>query len=157
MEIPELCYVSEANIVFSISGNIRRPREFSATDLAQLSRTKLTVDDKKCGSITYEGVWLRTIFEQAEVPQGKKLKGEKLAFFLLIEALDGHQIVYALAEFDSDFGNRNPLLADYRDGQPLREDEAPLRLIIPGERRHSRWIRKIAHMKVLSGLPDQSR
>ena len=34
------------------------------------------------------------------------------------------------------------LLADHRDGQPLSTAEGPLRLVVPDEKRHARWVRQ---------------
>jgi hypothetical protein len=35
------------------------------------------------------------------------------------------------------------LLADRRDGQPLAAAEGPLRLVVPDEKRHARWVRQV--------------
>lgn len=60
-----------------------------------------------------------------------------------------HKVVFGLPEFDPAFGNRVVLLADRRDGHALAADEAPLRLVIPDDRRRARWVRKITRMRVM--------
>ena len=77
------------------------------------------------------------------VPLGQELRGQHLATYLLIEAADGYRVVFALPELDPAFTDREVLLADRRDGQPLAAAEGPLRLVVPGEKRHARWIRQV--------------
>ena len=65
-----------------------------------------------------------------------------MALYLLVEATDGYRVVFALPELDPAFKDRAGLLADRRDGQPLAAAEGPLRLVVPGEKRHARWVRQ---------------
>jgi hypothetical protein len=46
------------------------------------------------------------------------------------------------------FSDRVILLADRRDGKPLDNREGPLRLIVPGDKRHARWIRGVTTLEV---------
>jgi len=136
-------------VSFCISGDIPHSTCFTATDLAQLPRTTLTVSDRDGTRIAYEGVLLREILQRAGVPQGEQLRGSNLARYLVVEGADGYEVVFGLPEFDPAFGNRVILLADRRDGHALTADEAPLRLVIPDDRRRARWVRKITRMRVV--------
>ena len=49
---------------------------------------------------------------------------------------------YACAQAAA-FTDRVVLLADRRDNQPLPTAEGPLRLVIPDEKRHARWVRQV--------------
>ncbi len=40
------------------------------------------------------------------------------------------------------------LLVDRRDGKPLSGQEGPLRIIVPDEKRHARWVRQIISLVV---------
>ena len=53
----------------------------------------------------------------------------------------------ALAELDSGFTDRVVILADRRDGKPLAENAAPFQ-IVPGEKKHGRWIRQVVSLTV---------
>lgn len=57
---------------------------------------------------------------------GKDLRGITLAAYLLVEAADGYQAVFALPELDSAFTDRMVLLADRCDNKPLPASAGPL-------------------------------
>lgn len=141
--------IEQAVVLFCISGDIPQTICFTSNDLAQLPRTTLTVSDRNNTRITYEGVLLREVLKRAGVPQGEQLRGSNLARYLVVEAVDGYAVVFSLPEFDPGFGNRVVLLADRRDGHALATDEAPLRLVIPEDRRHARWVRRLTRIRVM--------
>ena len=47
-----------------------------------------------------------------------------------------------------DSTDRAILLAECRDGKPLAAPTGPLRVVVPGEKRHSRWVRQVVTLKV---------
>lgn len=69
-----------------------------------------------------------------------------------VQARDGYRIVFALAEFDDAFSASPAILVDRRDGAPLPDEEGPLRIVVPGERRAARWVRQVEHI-VVRDLP----
>jgi hypothetical protein len=77
------------------------------------------------------------------VPLGEQLCGDRLALYVVVEALDRYRVVFALPELDAAFSDRRVLLADRRDEQPLPAAEGPLRLVIPDEQRRARWVRQV--------------
>ena len=83
------------------------------------------------------------VLRLAGVPLGKGLRGDRMMAYLVVEAADGYRVVFALPEVDPAFTDRTILLADRRDQQPLSSHEGPLRLIVPGEKRHARWVRQV--------------
>lgn len=107
------------------------------------------MSDRDGTRIAYEGVLLRSILQRAGVSQGEQLQGSNLARYLMVEGADGYKVVFSLPEFDPAFGNRVVLLADRRNGRALAADEAPLRLVIPDDRRRARWVRKIVRIRVM--------
>jgi hypothetical protein len=117
-------------------------------DFAHLPRTSVQVYDHAGTSITYAGVLLRDIVAAAGVPLGDQLRGDRLALYLVVEAADGYRVVFALPELDAAFTDRVVLVADRRDEQPLSTTEGPLRLIIPDEKRHARWIRQVVAITI---------
>jgi hypothetical protein len=88
-------------------------------------------------------VALVDLLRLAGAPLGQELRGQHLAIYLLIEAANGYRVVFALPELDPTFTDREVLLADRRDGQPLAAAEGPLRLVVPGEKHHARWVRQV--------------
>ena len=81
-------------------------------------------------------------------PPAKSLRGPAIALYVVVEAADGYRAVYALAELDSAFTDRVILLADRRDGRPLSAREGPLQVIVPGEKKHARWVRQVIRLRV---------
>jgi hypothetical protein len=59
--------------------------------------------------------------------------------------------VLALPELDPALTDRIILLADRRDGKPMGGNAGPLRVIVPGEKRHARWVRQFIGLKVGRG------
>jgi hypothetical protein len=88
------------------------------------------------------------LLKAAGVKFGQDLRGPALATYLVVEAADGYRAVFALPELDPAFTDRVVLLADQRDGKPLGGNAGPLRVIVPGEKRHARWVRQVKSLKV---------
>ncbi|HVC92123.1 MAG TPA: hypothetical protein VND64_00455 [Pirellulales bacterium] len=61
---------------------------------------------------------------------------------------DGYRAVFSLTELDQEANERAVLLADRRDCQPLDAKEGPLRIVIPHEKRHARWVRQVNAINV---------
>jgi DMSO/TMAO reductase YedYZ molybdopterin-dependent catalytic subunit len=130
-------------VVFRIGGDVERPQQWTLEDLAKLPRREGRARDRDGTEATFAGVALVDLLRLAEVPLGEKLRGSNMAIYLLIEAADGYRVVFALPELDPAFRERVVLLADHRDGQPLSTAEGPLRLVVPDEKRHARWVRQV--------------
>ena len=74
-----------------------------------------------------------------------------MALFVVVEAADGYRAVFALAELDPEFTDRVILLADRRDDKPLPGQAGPFQIIVPGEKKHARWVRQVIRLKVGRG------
>jgi DMSO/TMAO reductase YedYZ molybdopterin-dependent catalytic subunit len=107
------------------------------------------------GAASFEGVRLRDILSEAKVPAGTDIRGPILSWVVIVDAADGYRAVFALAELDPAFTERLVLLADTRDGKPLPPNEAPLRLVLPDEKRPARWVRQVTHITVGPVCPQK--
>jgi hypothetical protein len=74
-----------------------------------------------------------------------------MANYLVVEASDGYRAVFALPELDPASTDRVIILADRREGKPLGEHEGPLRVVVPGEKKPSRWVRQVIALRVAKG------
>jgi hypothetical protein len=99
---------------------------------------------------TFEGVLLRQILSLAKVPVGADLRGDALCLVVRIEAADGYQVVFALAELDAGLRDRPILLADVRDGKPLFDSSGPFQLVAADETKGGRWVRQVTRISVFS-------
>jgi DMSO/TMAO reductase YedYZ molybdopterin-dependent catalytic subunit len=143
-------YVSTAaaETVLRVGGEGVRPLTLRDADFAHLPRTVVRVDEHAGAVATYAGVLLRDIMALAGVPLGEQLRGDRLALYVVVEAADGYRVVFALPELDAAFTDRVVFLADHRNGQPLPAAEGPLRLVIPAETRHARWVRQVVALSI---------
>ncbi len=98
----------------------------------------------------YSGVLLSDIISAAGVQLGEPAKRSTVATYLLIRAKDDYQCLYALAELDPLFTDRQIILADKVDHVALSADNGPFQVIAPGEKKHGRWIRQVISMELKS-------
>jgi hypothetical protein len=66
----------------------------------------------------------------------------------LVEARDGYQVVFALAELDKDFTDRRIILADKVDGKSLSPADGPFRIIVQDEKKPARCIKQVTGIKI---------
>jgi DMSO/TMAO reductase YedYZ molybdopterin-dependent catalytic subunit len=136
-------------VVLHVSGEVPTHLELSIADIAAFPRQTIRVTDDKGAQVEYGGVPVAAILTKAGAPLGKELKGPNMAVGLVASAPDGYRVLFSLTEFDPAFSDRVILLADRRDGKPLDSREGPLRFVVPGDKRHARWIRGVTSIEVL--------
>jgi DMSO/TMAO reductase YedYZ molybdopterin-dependent catalytic subunit len=113
-----------------------------ASALHDFPRTKVSANDHGRQGI-WEGAHLRDVLARAGAPFGESMRGPALAMVVIFTAADGYRAVFALAEFDPALGGVEAVLADTRDGEPLDASEGPFRLVLPGQERQARSVRRI--------------
>src|SRR5262245_26581924 len=135
-------------ISLSVSGEVERPLKLTAADLARLPRRAVRAKDHDGKESDYEGSPLIEVLKLAGVKFGEGLRGKSLALYLVVEASDGYRAVYALLELDPAYTDKIIMLVDKRDGKTLDAKEGPLRLVVPDEKMHARWVRKITGLVI---------
>jgi DMSO/TMAO reductase YedYZ molybdopterin-dependent catalytic subunit len=143
-------YAQDADPKLTIAGDVTNPLTLTKADLAKLPRTSVSVKGEGGDEqTTYEGVLLFDILKQAGAPVGKQLMGKALATYVLAEARDGYQVVYALPEFDPSFTDNKIIVADTINGKPLFDYQGPFRLVVPQEKKGARSIRMLEKITVV--------
>jgi len=137
-----------AQVSLRVGGEVERQLSLTSDDLAKLPHRTIRAKDHDGKESEFEGVPLVEVLTLAGVSFGEKMRGEKLALFLLVEAADGYRSVFALPELDPAFTDKLVLLANRRDGKSLSSKEGPLWLIVPDEKRHARWVRQVTALTV---------
>jgi len=127
---------------FTVGGDIPQPMTFTKDDLAKMPRSSASWAEHG-QPVNYEGVTLYEILKKAGAPFDRPLSGKAIASYVLIDATDGYEVVFALPELDPAFNDHKILLADTADGGPLPSSQAPFRLIVPQDRKGARSIRMI--------------
>lgn len=120
-----------------------------AATLATLPREAVTATAHG-KTLQCEGVALPALLRAANALSPEPLRGGQLANYVLVTARDGYRAVFSLAELEPTLGNRKVLLVDRCDGQPLGDDDGPLRLIAPEESRPARWVRQVQSITVVT-------
>ncbi len=124
-------------------------RQIAPADVAKLKR--VTVKASAHGTRgTFEGYSLGEVLGVMGVEFGEKLRGPSLASYLLVEAADGYQVIFALPELDPGFTDKVVIIADRRDGKVLAADEGPFRLVVPDEKRPARWARQVTTLRIVN-------
>jgi hypothetical protein len=135
--------------VLSVQGDIAAPLSLTADDLGKMLRETVSVPAPDGTKIVYEGVTLREVLQKAGAPLGERLRGKALASYVLAMAKDGYQVLFALGEIDSQFGNESILVADKRDGKPLPDKQGPFRLVCPNDKEGARSVRMLETLHVV--------
>jgi DMSO/TMAO reductase YedYZ molybdopterin-dependent catalytic subunit len=132
-----------------VRGEVKSELRLTLADLRGLTNSTITVTEREGGSTRYEGVFLHEILRRVGVPLGEGLRGDALRLCVLVKAADGYKAALSLAELDPAVTEKKVLLAVRRDGKELDGEAGPLRLVIPDEKRHSRWVRRVIELEVI--------
>ncbi len=119
-----------------------------ADDWAKLPRVTMKAIEHGGTEATFEGVPARELLKLVNAPAGRELRGAQLTLYVVAEAADGYRVLYALAEIDAAFTDAVILVADRRNGEALGEEDGPLRIVVPWEKRQARWARQLIALRV---------
>jgi DMSO/TMAO reductase YedYZ molybdopterin-dependent catalytic subunit len=139
---------ANSTVLLTITGEVAHPLKLTGADLAKLPHRSVTAREHDGKEAMFDGVELGEILKMAGVKFGEELRGKDLTLYLVVEATDGYRAVFALPELDPAFTDRVVLLADKREGKALAEKEGPLRIVVAGEKRQSRWVRQVVTLKI---------
>ena len=96
----------------------------------------------------FECVPLYEILKKAGTPVGDKLQSQAMELVVIISASDGYRASFGIAELDPAYTDNVFIVADIRDGKPMDSEQGPLRIIVPHEKKHGRWVRMVERITV---------
>lgn len=138
-----------ADALLTLTTEAGKTIRLTAADLEKLPHQKVQGADRGQDAVDYEGVPLSEVLKLAGAPLGDALgHGDAPTWYVAVEAKDNYHALFSLAELDPAFTDRVVLLADRKAGKPFAENEGPLKLIVPGEKRHARWVRQVTGLRV---------
>jgi DMSO/TMAO reductase YedYZ molybdopterin-dependent catalytic subunit len=144
-----ITFTSQAQTsTIKVSGEVSTPLTIDPAYLQKFTQTTVTRKDRDGKDHTYSGVIVADILKNAGVTLGPDLKGENLTKYLLVEASDGYQVIFALAELDKGYTDRTIILANQVDGKPLAPGDGPYRIIVQDEKKPARCIKQVTGMQV---------
>lgn len=136
--------------ILVVEGEVQKPLNLDLSALRAMKQTEVTAKDHGGQQRLYKGVMLFDILGAAGVSLGSQLRGKNLLKYVSVKAVDGYEVIFALAEIDPEFTTQTILLAYEEDGKPLPKDDGTFRLVVPNDKKHARWIREITTIKVAS-------
>ena len=98
---------------------------------------------------------LADVLEKAGVKLGAEARGELMSRYVTVTAADKYSVVLAVGEIDPFLSPQTILLADRVNGASLSNADGPLKLIVPNDKRHRRWVRQVARIEVRQAVVDK--
>ena len=135
--------------VLEVRGDVEGPLQLSLTDLLAMPRTTVKAREKNGDEATFEGVALSEVIQRSRPRLTEKCCGNVANTCVIVRATDNYRVLFSLAEIEPDFTDRKIILVDRRDGKPLPESQGPLRLVVPGEKVHARWVRQVKSLEIV--------
>jgi hypothetical protein len=123
-------------------------RTLNASALSSLPRARgLTLDHGD--TLRYEGWLLKDVLRAAEAGPVDSLRGPALRRLIWFVGRDGYRIVMTLAELDVTLGNTSVVVVDRQNSAPLTDEVGPLRILVVGDSRASRWVRQVSRIELV--------
>src|SRR5262249_21527632 len=136
-------------IALLVRGEVENPLQLTLADLRAMPHLTVKAHDKNGEEVSFDGVALAEILERAKPKLTAKCCTNAANACVIVRAADNYRAVFALAEIQPDFTDRKIILADRANGRPLTEGQGPLRLLVPGEKIHARWVRQVKALDVV--------
>ena len=122
---------------------------FDPTKLGELAKVERKVQEDG-QVVVYSGVPLALILEKQAKGVGTMAGLRNLSdAVVLVRGSDGYQAAVSAAAVGMDPKGERYLLAVARDGQPLGGGQGPVRLIVPDDPKHVRWVKDVATIRLV--------
>ena len=138
----------QAQTVLTIAGDVTRPITLQEVEVRNMPHIEVTAKDHDGNEHRYAGVALVELLKQAGTTLGGELRGKNLRKFVLVKGVDNYEVLFALPELDPEFASQTILLADSVDGAPLVPGVGPYRVVVPDEKRPTRWVQNVKSIEV---------
>jgi hypothetical protein len=98
----------------------------------------------------YSGVTIANLLIKAGIMLGDSAKSKTINSYIIVTAADNYKAIYAIPEIDPLFATRSIILANRADKRPLATEDGPFQIIVPGEKKHARWVRQVTGIQVVT-------
>ncbi len=142
----------------AITGAVVTPLDLTVADLQSYPAETVDVTYTAGGASedhSFTGTPLIGLIEAAGLDVPEDARNPLLTHYVVITATDGYQVVLSGGELDPNFGNVPILLAWEQDGAALDAENAPARLVVPGDGRGGRYVSGVISIEVVA-LPAAS-
>lgn len=137
----------------AITGAVRTPLELTVDDLETYPAQTVDVTYTAGGQRedhSFTGTPLLGLIDAAGLAVPEDARNPLLTHYIVITASDGYQVVLSGGELDPNFGNAPILLAWEEDGAALDAENAPARLVVPGDTRGGRYVSGVVSIAVVA-------
>jgi hypothetical protein len=140
---------------FRVEGAVTKAAAWSVPQIERdlASEIKTLSYTQKGKKYSARCVPLLALIRASEPHYTDETKHPELRFLVKVQGRDGYSVWFSLAELLPEFGNGKVYIALDVNGEALSGDEAPVRLLVPGEKDHGRWIYGIASIVLVDGAP----
>ena len=114
----------------------------SVSEMVKLPQQTIRLTDHGT-TVTFQGVLLSDVLAKVKTPTGEAFNKYVASYYLIAEGQDGYKAVFSYAEVDPSFTDRKLYVVTKRDGKSLSAKDGPFELIVPEEKRNSRWVRQL--------------
>jgi hypothetical protein len=137
-----------------LGGAVETPAQWSADSLAKDFAADVTVVNYtlKGQPGKARAVPLIKLVQAAKLKIDPKQKNHLLAFSVVVRAADGYAAAFSLAEIHPDFAGAEVYIALDKDDKPLPENQRPVSLLVPSDKKPSRWVHGVISITVIDGL-----
>ena len=151
-DMPSVVELEPATL--TLSGISSSTATLTAGDLYELPQQTVKTTDHGT-AVIFRGVLLTDVLAKVKTPTGEAFNKTVASYYLVVEAADGYKAIFSWPEVDPSFTDRKLYIVTRRDGMPLSHKDGPFELIVPGEKRYSRWVRQVKTLRV-EPLPTAS-
>lgn len=118
--------------------------KFDPASIQKASQVELKVTEGG-EAVTYKGVPLRSLLaDRLKGPNAMADLRNLADSVLVVRASDDYQAAISAAEVAMDESGQKYLLATERNGKPLDPKQGVVKLIVPGDPQHVRWVRMVS-------------
>lgn len=142
-----------ASLAIAVTGAVRTPLELTVDDLETYPAQTVDVTYTAGGERedhSFTGTPLLGLIDAAGVDAPEDARNPLLTHYIVITATDGYQVVLSGGELDPNFGNAPILLAWEQDGVALDAENAPARLVVPGDARGGRYVSGVISIEIVA-------
>ncbi len=137
----------------AVTGAVVTPLDLSVDDLRAYPAETVDVTYEAAGESedhSFTGTPLIGLIEAAGLDVPEDARNPLLTHYVVITATDGYQVVLSGGELDPNFGNAPILLAWEQDGADLTGEDAPARLVVPGDGRGGRFVSGVISIEIVA-------
>lgn len=151
-EIPYTVSLPEDNTAFTVDGQVLSPLTLTVDDLKSNFSSQTVEVTYLSGdatlATTFTGVPLWQVISAAQPNLNADVRNDRGSMFIVVTSSDSYQAVIAWGEIDPELAGQPILLAYEENGVPLDDAQGGIRLVVPGDRRDSRYVSGVANVSL---------